>query len=124
MLNAANQSSGLTLVAATHVFLVEPLMNPAVELQVCACALLQDAHASWSFDPATALLHSVAMRLMYRPSAEFIGSVRRDQQWCTAFSWKTRLRSESFGSALTACAPAAATRPRWALTNAVRSAAL
>ena len=34
MLNATSQSSGLTLVAATHVFLVEPILNPAMELQV------------------------------------------------------------------------------------------
>ena len=86
MLNAANQSSGLTLVAATHVFLVEPLMNPAVELQVGACALLQGTRASRSFDLPQHCSHSVAMRLMYRPSAECIGSVRRGQQWCTAFS--------------------------------------
>jgi len=33
ILNAKNQSSGLTLVAATHVFLIEPVLNPAIELQ-------------------------------------------------------------------------------------------
>jgi hypothetical protein len=33
MLNSHSQSSGLTLVAATHVFLVEPLLNPAMEQQ-------------------------------------------------------------------------------------------
>jgi E3 ubiquitin-protein ligase SHPRH len=33
MLNAASQSSGLTLVAATHVLLVEPSLNPASEQQ-------------------------------------------------------------------------------------------
>ena len=33
LLNATTQSSGLTLVAATHVFLVEPNLNPAIERQ-------------------------------------------------------------------------------------------
>lgn len=33
MLNAKSQSSGLTLVAATHVFLVEPLLNRGLEMQ-------------------------------------------------------------------------------------------
>lgn len=33
MLNAKSQSQGLTLVAATHVFLVEPVINTALELQ-------------------------------------------------------------------------------------------
>ena len=33
LLNANSQSAGLTLVSATHVFLVEPVLNPAVELQ-------------------------------------------------------------------------------------------
>lgn len=33
ILNAKNQSSGLTLVAATHVFLIEPVLNPAIGLQ-------------------------------------------------------------------------------------------
>ncbi|KAJ3221148.1 hypothetical protein HDU81_010865 [Chytriomyces hyalinus] len=33
MLNAKSQSSGLTLVCATHVFLVEPVVNPNLEMQ-------------------------------------------------------------------------------------------
>jgi hypothetical protein len=33
LLNAKRQSAGLTLVCATHVFLVEPSVNPATELQ-------------------------------------------------------------------------------------------
>ncbi|ORY49442.1 hypothetical protein BCR33DRAFT_763220 [Rhizoclosmatium globosum] len=33
MLNSKSQSSGLTLVNATHVFLVEPVVNPGVEMQ-------------------------------------------------------------------------------------------
>ncbi|KAJ3010258.1 UNVERIFIED_CONTAM: hypothetical protein HDU68_002246 [Siphonaria sp. JEL0065] len=33
MLNARSQSSGLTLVNATHVFLVEPVVNPGLEMQ-------------------------------------------------------------------------------------------
>ncbi|KAI9335519.1 SNF2 family N-terminal domain-containing protein, partial [Obelidium mucronatum] len=33
MLNAKSQSSGLTLVDATHVFLVEPVVNPGLEMQ-------------------------------------------------------------------------------------------
>jgi len=33
LLHAKSQSAGLTLVNATHVFLVEPLLNPALELQ-------------------------------------------------------------------------------------------
>jgi E3 ubiquitin-protein ligase SHPRH len=33
MLNSHSQSSGLTLLAATHVFLIEPLLNIGLELQ-------------------------------------------------------------------------------------------
>ena len=33
LLNARSQSAGLTLVAATHIFFVEPCSNPAIELQ-------------------------------------------------------------------------------------------
>ncbi|KAJ3143216.1 hypothetical protein HK100_000015 [Physocladia obscura] len=33
MLNARSQSSGLTLVGATHVFLMEPVVNPGMEMQ-------------------------------------------------------------------------------------------
>ena len=33
LLNTQKQAAGLTLTAATHVFIVEPLLNPGVELQ-------------------------------------------------------------------------------------------
>jgi E3 ubiquitin-protein ligase SHPRH len=36
LLHAKTDSAGLTLVRATHVFLMEPLLNPAIELQAVA----------------------------------------------------------------------------------------